>query len=138
PNAAFTVADCPPPDTAAIAAGAPAVFVSANDADPLTPAVVAVTGNDPATVFAATATPARPAASVTAVEPPGKLTPAPLAGPANVTLTPGTGLPNGSVTFATSRLTNPVVTVVDWPVPESAATAAAAPAVLVRLNSAWP
>src|SRR5581483_1567314 len=97
-NPVVTVAVCPEPASAATAAAAPGVLVRLNDAWPAAPAAAAVTRYAPAAVFAATATPACPAASVVAVAPAGNVAPGPVAGPANVTATPGTGLPNVSVT----------------------------------------
>src|SRR5207253_8208626 len=58
------------------------------------------------------------------------------AGPANVTVTPGTGFPNASVTTADSGPVNVAVTAADWPPPEETATPAAGPAELVSANDA--
>ena len=46
-------------------------------------------------------------------------------------MTPGTGLPKASLTTATSGAANPLATVAVWPEPETTATDAAAPGVLV-------
>ncbi len=61
-----------------------------------------------------------PCALVTAVAPSGKLTPE----PANVTVTPGTGLPAASVTAATSGAAKAVFTGALWPPPAVARIAA--------------
>ena len=62
---------------------------------------------------------------------------APLLGAAKLTLTPGTTLPNGSVTVATSAFVNAVLTVALWPVPEvTAIVSLVVWAVFVRLKLA--
>jgi hypothetical protein len=63
-------------------------------------------------VFAVALVVARPLLSVVTVAEPNVAS-APLDGPANVTLTPDTGLPDESVTTATSEEPNAVVTVAD-------------------------
>jgi hypothetical protein len=120
---------------ATIEAGAPAVFVSANDADVATPAVEATTAYDPATEPAVTRTVALPRASVVAAGADGAAD-APLAGATKLTDAPAIGLPSASVTVATSAEPNAVDTVVLWPLPLVATMTAAAPAVLVSENVA--
>jgi len=63
-----------------------------------------------------------------------KLPLAPLPGAANVTLTPGTGLPYWSVTVISSGLLKPWATVALWLAPAVAAMPLAAAAVFVSLN----
>src|SRR5947209_1071069 len=87
-------------------------------------------------VLARTASLAWPLAAVVTTAPPGKVAPAPLPGAAKVTLTPDTGLPNWSLTVATSGAAKAVLTVALCGVPEATTMLAAAPAVLVRLNDA--
>ncbi len=55
-----------------------------------------------------------------------KVSLAPLAGPAKVTVTLGTGLPKASVTVATSGLAKAVLTVALWPDPEVAVSSVVA------------
>jgi hypothetical protein len=88
-------------------------------------------------VHAPTARLAWPLASVVAVAPPGKVGPAPLPDPANVTVTPEMGLPKPSVTFTTSGLMNAVPMVADCPPPETTAMVPG-PVVLVSPNDALP
>ena len=76
-----------------------------------------------------------PAASVVAVVVPS-VARAPVVGAANVTVTPATGLPRLSVTVATSGFVNAAPTVADWPPPEVAVIAVAAPALLVSAKLA--
>jgi hypothetical protein len=59
---------------------------------------------------------------------------APLAGAANVTVTPETGFDNASVTFACSALENVFPVTAFWGVPEMVVMAFGAPAVLVKAN----
>ena len=54
-------------------------------------------------------------------------------GAAKVTLTPETVLPSESVAVATSLLVKAALTVADWLAPEVAVSAAAAPALTVKL-----
>jgi hypothetical protein len=56
---------------------------------------------------------------------------APLLGALKVTDAPETGLPNASVTWATSALANAVLTVADWPPPETVVMLLAAAGVIV-------
>src|SRR5262249_57194173 len=97
---------------------------------------VAVTGCEPATVWAVMPLLAWPLAPVVAVAALGKVALAPLAGAANVTLTPGTGLLYWSRTVATSGLAKAVLTVALWPEPDVTTMWSAAPAVLVSLKLA--
>ena len=76
-----------------------------------------------------------PSAPVVAGEP-VRVAEAPDAGAAKVTLTPGTGLPKASLTTTTSGAAKPVATVAVWPEPETTATDAAAPGVLVSAKLA--
>jgi hypothetical protein len=81
-------------------------------------------------VFAVALVVARPLLSVVVVA--GvKVASAPLDGPAKVTLMPDTGLPDESVTSATSDEANAVVTVADCALPLDTAIEEAAPAVFV-------
>ena len=59
------------------------------------------------------------------------MTEAPLAGAEKVTLAPGTGLPNASVTVVASGLVKPVLTSVDCPEPELSVMVAGGPTVIV-------
>ena len=94
------------------------------------PTAVAPTLKLPATVLAVKISDNWPALLVTplTVPLPANEPLAPLPGADNVTLTPGTGLPNESVTSATSGLAKAVLTVVLWPAPD--ATAMVSPVVL--------
>jgi hypothetical protein len=91
----------------------------------------------PVTVPAVAVTLASPFASVVAVGP-LSVALAPAAGAAKATLTPGTRLPKASLTTTTSGLAKPVATVADCPEPDTTATDAAAPGVLVRAKPADP
>jgi hypothetical protein len=73
--------------------------------------------------LATTSTLASPSPSVTAVSPLAKRTPAPLAGPVNVTRTPLIAFPNRSVTLTTNGTANAV---------SSSSAAAAQPAFPLR------
>jgi hypothetical protein len=111
-NTEEIVVVCPPPLVAAIVAAGPGVFVRPKLAGVGTPLAVAVTAYPPAAVFAVALVVARPLLSVVTVV--GRnVASAPLDGPAKVTLTPGTGLPEESLTSATSDEANAVVTAAD-------------------------
>ncbi len=131
-KAAPTVADCPPPDTAAMLVAGPAVLVSENEAGVETPVTLAVTEYVPETVSAVMGTLASPLAPVIAVVPEGNVTPAPVPGPAKVIVTPETGLPYWSSTTATRELVKAVPTVADCPPPEATVIVFAGPVTLVR------
>src|SRR5207249_1852362 len=130
----LTVALCPEPLATAMLAAAPAVLVSVKRAGVLTPAVVAVTVYEPATVPAVIVSLAWPLELVLSVAP--LVIPAPLAGPANVTLAPGTRLLNASRTVAAKGLAKPVLTVALAPEPLVTVMLAAAPAVLASVKFA--
>jgi hypothetical protein len=132
-NAVFTVADCELPPVAVTVAANAFVLVSAKFAEP-TPETVALMLYDPAVPFAVAVTPATPALFVTTVllE---RLALAPEAGAANVTVTPGTGLPPASMTVACSEKGNGVLVVVDCPLPAVAEIVAAGPFVFVSTKA---
>src|SRR5438270_342114 len=87
-------------------------------------------------VLAFTAALAWPLLPVVTVAPLGKVAPAPLPGPAKVTLAPDSGLLKWSSTVTTSGLVKLVLTVVVWPEPEVTTMLAAASGVLVKVNEA--
>jgi len=95
-NCVPTVALCPPPLVAVIDAGAPAVFVRLKLAAAATPETVAITVYDPAVVFAVNAgeaaTPLELVVAVAVFVAPVNVPLAPVAGAANVTTAPLTGL----------------------------------------------
>ena len=72
------------------------------------------------------------------VDPPTNVPLAPLAGAANVTMTPLTGFPPLSVTVACRAVANDVFTAVLCELPPEAAMFAAVPLVFVRLKFAVP
>src|SRR5579885_175675 len=102
-NVALITTDCGEPLTTEIDAAGPCIFVSAKLAE-VRPVTDAVTLNAPTVPLAVSAGDcALPRALVVtvAVEPPGKVAVAPVAGAVKTTLTPLTGLPPASVTVAT-------------------------------------
>jgi hypothetical protein len=112
-----TAADCGVPPVAEMLAGEPDVFVSEKEVEKLP--VVAVTIKLPAVALAVAVTLARPEALVTAVVL-DNVALAPLAGAANVTVAPDTGVPAASFTRACKALPNAVPTAVDCGVPPTA------------------
>src|SRR5215472_6537683 len=111
----------------------PARLVREKLAVEATPETEAVTAYAPAVVLAVkTAAVATPEAFVVAVlTPPANVPLAPLAGALNVTVTPLTKLPKGSLTVACSCVAKAVFTVALWGVPAVAVMLLAAPARLV-------
>jgi hypothetical protein len=79
---------------------------------------------------------ATPDASVWTAAGPAKLPLAPEPGPANVTVTPGTGFPPASRTVACNAVEKGVLIAVLCPDPSVAATAAGEPTRFVRLKAA--
>jgi hypothetical protein len=73
---------------------------------------------------------------VVAVAPDGKVAPAPDEGPANVTVTPVSGLPPASRTSAINGLEKTVLTAVPCPDPDETVTVAGPPGVFVNENVA--
>jgi hypothetical protein len=129
-NAVLIAVDCGVPAVAEIWAGAPAVFVRAKVA-PVTVPALALTRYDPTIVFAVNPIEAMPAAFVTAVlMPPLNVPLGPDAGALNVTVTPGTPVPDESVTRADSDVAKAVPTVALCGVPPAADTFAGAWATL--------
>src|SRR5208282_2723502 len=107
-NAVLIVVFCGVPLVAVMDAGGPGLLVREKLAGVPTPATVAMTMYEPATLLAVkTAEVATPEALVIAVfAPPAKVPLAPLPGAANVTVTPLTALPPASLTVATNGAAN--------------------------------
>jgi hypothetical protein len=136
-KAVLIAAVCGVPPVAAIDDAVPLLFVSAKVAGLATPGTDAVTLYEPTMAFAVkTLEVAIPDAFVTAVAPPANVPPAPLAGAANVTVTPLTGFPPLSLTVAMSFAAKAVLIVAVCGVPPVAAIDAAAPALFVSAKSA--
>jgi hypothetical protein len=108
---------------------APAVFVSENEAEGVTPDTEAVTANEPAVLFAVKvgAVPRPLVLVITVVVPegvaPANVPEAPEAGAVKVTVTPESPFPAASVTLAASAVENAVDTVAVWPEPAEEFTA---------------
>lgn len=135
PNAVLIFAPCPEPPLALMVAGAPTRFVKTNTALAVTPGTEATTlYGPPAMLFAVNvAEVAIPDASVTAVFfPPAKVPLGPDTGGANVTVTPGTGLPLVSVTSTESGVVKAVLIFVLFGVPPFATIFAGVLVVLVN------
>ena len=109
-----------------------AVFVNVNAAAGALPAV-AFTVYAPAVAFAVTVTLATPDAFVTAVAP---TIPAPVAGPAKLTVTPGNGLLAASRTVTDNGCPNAVPAVALCPDPEFTVTVAGLPKLIVNARVA--
>ena len=114
----------------------PFVFVSEKVAGVDTPGTVAFTVyGPPAVALELTLTEARPEPLVTAVT--VEAMPAPLPGPAKLTVKPGSGLLLPSFTKATNGLLNAVLMAAVWPLPADAVMDAGTAAEILRFNVAF-
>jgi hypothetical protein len=137
-NALLTVAACPLPPAAEMAAGGPGVFVRENAVVAVVPGKAAITWYLPALLLVVKiADVTIPWALLTPLAAPlGKLPPGPEAGGLKVTTTPETGFPPASATLTTNGAAKGVEIAVLCPEPLSIVIDTAAAAVLLSENTA--